>query len=91
MTGNLKVHKKVETRRASAVEVLPNGELAVWDSIPDSQISYAVQQDEPDIIVDEDEWQRVEREGHNWKRTSPEAIKQRAKERDDVDEDEVNI
>lgn len=69
------------TRRANKVEILSHGSLAVWDS-EDTDMG-------PDILVQGDKWERVERKGHNWRQSSAAAIMQEAKERDDVDEDEV--
>jgi len=80
ITGEIKVHKSDNlTRAASKVEVMGDGSLAVWDG----------NTTEPDIIVRPEHWERIEREGHYWRQASPEAIMDRAKERDDVDENEV--
>jgi hypothetical protein len=78
LTGNIKIHKSDGvTRQAKCVIVLDNGELAVWDK----------QKGEPDILVSEDKWERVEREGHSWRQSSYSNVMEEAKERDDVNED----
>lgn len=85
ITGELKVHKSDGvTREATRAEVLPDGSLAVWDANEGLEKG-------PDIIVRPDLWERIEREGHNWKHTSSAALEQRAKRRDDVDEDDINL
>jgi len=81
ISGDVKVHKSDGvTRAVIAAKVLDDGSLAVWDSDKDK---------EPDIIVTPDKWERVERDGHNWRQTSTKAIMEQARERDDVDEDKV--
>jgi hypothetical protein len=69
------------TRRADKVKLLSHGSLAVWDSHGECE--------GPDILVQGDKWERVEREGHNWRQTSSKAIMEEARKRDDVDEEEV--
>lgn len=82
MTGELKIHKSDGvTRVASKAEVLDDGSLAVWDDKDN---------DEPDIIVTSDYWQRIEKEGHSWRRSNYKQIMEEAKNRDDVDEDELS-
>lgn len=81
LTGSIKIHKSDGiTRPARQVEILDNGCLAVWD---DDKTK------EPDIVVQDDKWERVEREDSSWRHTSPQAIMKEAEERDDVDEDKV--
>jgi hypothetical protein len=69
------------TRRADKVQILSHGSLAVWDSHGDNE--------DPDILVQGDKWERVEREGHSWRQTTSKAVMEEARKRDDVDEDEV--
>lgn len=102
LSGNLSIHKKVETRPARAVAETDAGSLMVWDSLPEGKWYWrserivhetedGIAPYEPDIIVRADEWTRVEKEGHGWSFTNPETIRQMAQDRDDVDEDDVNI
>lgn len=107
LTDEIKVHKTDGvTRQCQAAKVLGDGSLAVWDNVPDDEYGFAIVSPgtgfqlvdrrtdeiiEPDIVVGSDKWERVERDGHSWKQTSPAALKERAKRRDDVDEDELNI
>jgi len=69
------------TKHAAKVKIMDNGCLAVWDTLET--------QEEPDIVVKEDKWERVEREGHSWRQTSTESVMEEARRRDDVDEDKV--
>jgi len=81
LTGSIKIHKSDGvTRPARKVVVMDNACLAICDN-EDCE--------EPDIVVPEDKWERVERDNTSWRQTSPEAIMREARERDDVDEDEV--
>jgi len=81
ITGSVKIHKSDGvTREALGVKVMDNGSLAVWDKKTSG---------EPDILVSEDKWERVERDGHSWRQTSSQAILEEARERDDVDADDV--
>lgn len=107
ITGEVEVHKADGvTRQAEAAKILDNGAIAVWDETPDDEYGFAVVSPgtgfqliderteeiiEPDLVAQHDMWQRVEREGHSWKHTSPAALKERAKRRDDVDEDEIGF
>lgn len=69
------------TRRAHKVKILSHGALAVWDSHGEGGGA--------DILVQGDKWERVEREGHNWRQTSSKAIMEEARKRDDVDEEDI--
>lgn len=105
MTGDLKIHKTDgKTRAADGVLETPRGSLLVWDELEKdfTNISYPGnsptpviidQRDnsaiEPDILVDPDKWDRVERDKHSWKNSTAKGIMERAKRRDDVDEEEV--
>lgn len=101
LTGNLEVHKTDNlVRKAEAVKHMPDGAIAVWDTIPeDAEIDYdnghirtgptydgIVQ---PDIIAGPDHYQRVERSGHSWSMTNMAALRKKAEEREDVDVDEL--
>jgi len=105
MTGDLTVHKADGvTRDAKAAKQDGQGNLAVWDKLPEDEYRFAVVAQgadfqlvdmrtdkiiEPDIMVQEDKWERVERDGHLWKQTFSQALKAKAKKRDDVDSDAV--
>jgi len=91
ITGELKVHKSDGvTRPARRAEVMKNGALAVWDEPRvDANKMELIKWGEPDIIVSEEKWERIEREGHSWRHTSTKAVMEQARKRDDVDEDEV--
>jgi len=92
ITGDLKIHKSDGvTRPAKSALVLEDGSLAVWDSIKKDSDGNNLPSayDNPDIIVESEKWHRIEREGHHWKHKSPQALKERAKNRDDVDEDDL--
>lgn len=83
ISGNVKVHKSDGmTKAVSKAEVLSNGSLAIWGT---ENID-----GEPDIIVSEDMWERVEREDHSWRRSAKHSYIQEAKERDDIDEEKVD-
>lgn len=99
MTGRVEIHKSSGVvRHCEAVLKLDDGYLAVYDSLPathwkvqdgmlvDSKTGNII---EPHIIASPDTYERIERENKYWKNTSPEAITQRAKERDDVDPSEL--
>jgi len=101
LSGDLKIHKTdVQTRPAAAVSETSTGSLRVWDTLPNTwewkeMGGEAVIVDtsgrllEPDIIAKSDTWERVERDGHGWKLTDPQTLHELAKQRDDVDEDEL--
>lgn len=85
MTGNLEIHKSDgRTKSASAVAFSEPNFVAVWGNSEDPFTNEV----EPDIVVRKDKVERVEREGKSWKLKS---LSQRARERDDVDEDEINL
>lgn len=105
ISGEIKIHKKIQTRVAAAVSLTENGDLLVWDYLPDdwswkdNMVSVYVgdeyvdknwEEVEPDIIASNEEWTRIERKNHHWESTSPQALRDRAKRRDDVDEDEIS-
>lgn len=86
MRGNLKIHKSDGiTRSADKVKILPDGAIAVWDNIDTTGFV----ESGPDVIASSDKWERVEREDHSWRRSSTSNIIQEAKDRDDVDADDV--
>jgi len=99
MTGRIEIHKTDGVvRHCEAVLKLDDGYLAVYDSLPAT--NWEVQDGmlldvktgniiEPHILAPPEAYERVERENKYWKNTSPEAITQRAKERDDADESEL--
>lgn len=107
LTGDIEIHKSDGvTRQASAVKITADSCLSLWDSIPDEDCKFAyigessrihlvdeITQEviEPDVVVKESKWERVERDGHSWKNTTPSALRERAKRRDDVDEDEIEF
>lgn len=79
--GNIKIHKADGiTKSVVRAKVIQDGCLAVWDEAIDG---------DPDIIVQSDKWERIEREGHSWRRSHSSNIIEEAKERDDVDVDQV--
>lgn len=105
LTGKVTIHKSDGvTRDAEATAENPSGSLSVWDEIPfdfvkivypdgsstpllvDKRTSRII---EPDIVVKADKWERVQREGNYWKRSSTTAVINKAKERDDVDEEQI--
>lgn len=105
LTGEITIHKSDGvTRDAEATAENTSGSLSVWDEIPfgfvkivypdgsstplliDERTSQII---EPDIVVKDDKWERVQRKGKYWKRSSTSAVIERAKERDDVDEEQV--
>lgn len=91
ITGELKVHKSDGvTRPVRKARVMKNGALAVWDEPRvDANKLELIKWGEPDIIVSEEKWERIERDGHHWRHTSSRAVMEEARKRDDVDEDEV--
>lgn len=105
LTGDITVHKSDNrTRSCDGVKVLNNGGLAVWDEIEVNEFSFGAsipgegfhliddrtkEVIEPDIVVGEEKWERIERDECSWKKHSTSNIMQRAKERDDVDEEKV--
>lgn len=107
ITGEIKVHKNDGvTRHCKAAKVFGDGSLAVWDEAPDDEFGFAVVSPntgfqlvdkrteeiiEPDIMVQSNRWERIEREDHSWKQTSSAALRKRAERRDDVDEDQIDI
>lgn len=44
---------------------------------------------EPDVIATSEQYDRVEREGHSWKMHTAQGLKDLARRRDDVDEEEL--
>lgn len=101
ISGEIEVHKTDGvTRQCSAALILDDGSIAVWDilgtddyrlideALVDHETGEVI---EPDVIATADEWRRVEREGHSWKQTSTGALMERAKRRDDVDEEDINF
>lgn len=107
IAGDLEVHKTDGvTRSCAAAAVNPDGSLAVWDSLPDGEWKWDTVGSSSiigikdvdnekfysaDLIASSDRWDRVESEGSSWMHTSASAIIERAEERDDVDEDEIDI
>lgn len=98
MTGDLKIHKTdAAVRHCEAVVRLEDGGLAVYDTLPANGWEYRGNMlwtemgdpIEPHIIAQPDEYERVEVDGHHWKDTSPQALRDRAERRDDVDADEL--
>lgn len=98
MEGSLQIHKSdATTRDCSAVIRLSDGGLAVYDTLPhdwnyrDEELWMPTGEFiSPDIIVDPDRYNRVEKEDSTWNTHSPEALRKRAEERDDVDEDNLD-
>lgn len=81
ITGTVKVHKSDnQVRNARKAKVMGDGSLAVWDDNINS---------EPDIIVSQDMWRRVERDDHSWLGGGHTNIMKEAKERDDVNEEMI--
>lgn len=105
ITGEVKIHKADGvTRQADAVVENLSGSLSVWDDLPQNFIKMEYPEGssdpvlldkrdsniiEPDILVKPDKWERVERQGHHWKRSSTSSIISRAKRRDGVDEEQI--
>lgn len=105
LSGDITVHKKVVQRPCKAVLESESGSLSVWDSLPEewewatigNKMTLAEIKDdgtrvptEPDVIASPGEWVRVEREGHYWDNTSADAVMEKARERDDVDEEDID-
>jgi len=106
MIGDIVVHGRVEQRKCKAARETQSGSIEIWDTVPHksewanigNKIVLAEFDEygskniiEPDVVASADEWTRIERKGHSFKHTSPQAIRERAKERDDVDEDNVSM
>lgn len=105
ITGEVIIHKADGvTRGADAILVTSSNSLMVWDDIAESFVQAKFPDGgtepilvdnrdnniiQPDIIVKPDKWERIERDGHHWKRSTTKSIFSRAEERDDVDADEV--
>lgn len=98
MTGSLKIHKtNARTRQCEAVIRLDDGGLAVYDTLPPVGWEYSDKmlwtEDgnpiTPHIIVQPDKYDRVETEDSTWNTHSPQALRERAKSRDDVNEDDI--
>jgi len=105
ITGEVTIHKADGvTRDADAVLITSSNSLMLWDDIAESFVQAKFPDGgtdpilvdnrdsniiEPDIIVKPGKWERIERDGHHWKRSTTNSIISRAEQRDDVDADKV--
>lgn len=101
-SGDVVVHQsRGVTRDCEAALVDDNGILSIWDVLPSDwkwidahgkTFPYDHNEEgviEPDLIVSSDKWEYIEVDNHRWKMNTRESIIERAKERDDVDEDDI--
>lgn len=105
ITGEVTIHKADGvTRGADAVLVTTSNSLMVWDDVAESFVQAKFPDGgtdpilvdnrdnniiEPDIIVKPGKWERIERDGHHWKRSTTQSLIERAEKRDDVDADKI--